>query len=383
MGEMKRLRCAIIRGGTSKGIFFHENELPKDPVKRDKTILAVFGSPDVRQIDGLGGADPLTSKLAIIGPPSRSDADVDYTFGQVSIAEALIDYSGNCGNISAGVGPFAIDEGLVRAVEPVTTVRIHNTNTGKLIIAEVPVKNGKAAVTGDYSIDGVPGTGARIMLDFADTVGAATGKMLPTGRPRDVLDIPGLGKLTVSLVDVANPMVFVRASDLGLSGTETPQQINGDSSLLRLLENIRAHAACAMGLASDPESATRNTPAFPMLAFVAPPAPYRKFTDGQEVRAEEIDLLSRLMFMQVMHKTYAGTGTTCTGAAAAIPGTVVYEVAARHSGNIRIGHPAGIVSIEVETRREGDEIKLARAAVGRTARRIMDGYVYVVKEKLL
>ncbi|SMB93409.1 methylitaconate delta2-delta3-isomerase [Thermanaeromonas toyohensis ToBE] len=383
MGEMKRLRCAIIRGGTSKGVFFHENELPQDPVLRDKTILAVFGSPDVRQIDGLGGADPLTSKVAIIGPSSRPDADVDYTFGQVSIKEAFIDYSGNCGNISAGVGPFAIDEGLVKAVEPVTIVRIHNTNTGKLIIAEVPVRNGKAAVTGDYQIDGVPGTGAKIMLDFSDTAGAVTGKILPTGNPTDVLDIPGVGKITVSMVDVANPMVFVRAADLGLMGTETPEEVNNNPQLLRTLESIRAYAACVMGLAKEPEEATLRSPAFPMLAFVASPASYRKFTTGEEVRAEEIDFLSRLMFMQVMHKTYAGTGTTCTGVAAAIPGTVVYEVAARHSGNIRIGHPAGIIDIEVGVELKNGEIKVTRAAVGRTARRIMDGYVYIVKDKLL
>lgn len=190
MSEMLRVRCAILRGGTSKGIFLHENDLPRDRVLRDRMILAIFGSPDVRQIDGLGGADPLTSKLAIIGPSSRPDADVDYTFGQVSIKEPLIDYSGNCGNISAAVGPFAIDEGLVRAQEPVTYVRIHNTNTGKIIVAEVPVQNGKAKVTGDYQIDGVPGTGAKIMLDFAGTAGAATGRLLPTGRPIDVLDVP-------------------------------------------------------------------------------------------------------------------------------------------------------------------------------------------------
>jgi len=383
MGEMKRLRCAIIRGGTSKGVFFHENELPQDPVLRDKTILAVFGSPDVRQIDGLGGADPLTSKVAIIGPSSRPDADVDYTFGQVSIKEAFIDYSGNCGNISAGVGPFAIDEGLVKAIEPVTIVRIHNTNTDKLIIAEVPVRNGKAAVTGDYQIDGVPGTGAKIMLDFSDTAGAVTGKILPTGNPTDVLDIPGVGKITVSMVDVANPMVFVRAADLGLMGTETPEEVNNNPQLLRTLESIRAYAACVMGLAKEPEEATLRSPAFPMLAFVASPASYRKFTTGEEVRAEEIDFLSRLMFMQVMHKTYAGTGTTCTGVAAAIPGTVVYEVTARHSGNIRIGHPAGIIDIEVGVELKNGEIKVTRAAVGRTARRIMDGYVYIVKDKLL
>lgn len=382
MSEMLRVRCAILRGGTSKGIFLHENDLPRDEVLRDRMILAIFGSPDVRQIDGLGGADPLTSKLAIIGPSSRPDADVDYTFGQVSIKEPLIDYSGNCGNISAAVGPFAIDEGLVRAREPVTKVRIHNTNTGKIIVAEVPVKNGKARVTGDYQIDGVPGTGAKIMLDFAGTAGAATGRLLPTGRPVDVLDVPGYGRLEVSLVDAANPMVFVRASDLGLTGTESPAEVDSRPELLALLEKIRALGACAMGLAATPEDASRRIPAFPMLAFVAPPRDYRSFTDQKLIRAEEVDFVSRLMFMQVMHKTYAGTGTTCTGAAAAIPGTIVNEVAGRHEGEIRIGHPAGIITIEVAAAVLGNEVTLTRAAVGRTARRLMDGYVYVVPEKI-
>ncbi|QGP91362.1 3-methylitaconate isomerase [Neomoorella glycerini] len=382
MSEMLRVRCAILRGGTSKGIFLHENDLPRDRVLRDRMILAIFGSPDVRQIDGLGGADPLTSKLAIIGPSSRPDADIDYTFGQVSIKEPLIDYSGNCGNISAAVGPFAIDEGLVRAQEPVTYVRIHNTNTGKIIVAEVPVQNGKARVTGDYKIDGVPGTGAKIMLDFAGTAGAATGRLLPTGRPVDVLDVPGYGRLEVSLVDAANPMVFVRASDLGLTGTESPAEVDSRPDLLGLLEKIRALGACAMGLAATPEDASRRIPAFPMLAFVAPPRDYRCFTDQKLIRAEDVDFVSRLMFMQVMHKTYAGTGTTCTGAAAAIPGTIVNEVSRRHEGEIRIGHPAGVITIEVAAAVQGNEVTLTRAAVGRTARRLMDGYVYVVPEKI-
>ncbi|BCV23076.1 2-methylaconitate cis-trans isomerase PrpF family protein [Moorella sp. Hama-1] len=382
MSEMLRIKCAILRGGTSKGIFLHENDLPRDPALRDRVVLAIFGSPDVRQIDGLGGADPLTSKLAIIGPSSRPDADVDYTFGQVSIKEPLIDYSGNCGNISSAVGPFAIDEGLVRAKEPVTRVRIYNTNTGKIIVAEVPVKDGKAAVTGDYLIDGVPGTGAKIMLDFAGTAGAATGKLLPTGRPVDVLDVPGHGPLEVSLVDAANPMVFVRAADLDLKGIETPAEVDGNPEMLELLEKIRALGACAMGLAATPEDASRRIPAFPMLAFVAPPRDYHSFTNQKLIKAGEVDFVSRLMFMQVMHKTYAGTGTTCTGAAAAIPGTIVNEVSRRHEGLIRIGHPAGIITIEVAASTKDGKVTLERAAVGRTARRLMDGYVYVVAEKL-
>ncbi|MBN1318755.1 MAG: PrpF protein, partial [Anaerolineales bacterium] len=220
--EQKRIRCAFMRGGTSRGLFVMRNELPADPVMRDKVILRMYGSPDIRQIDGMGGADSLTSKLAIIGPPTRTDADVDYTFAQVSITKPLVDYKGNCGNISSAVGPFAIDQGLVEPVEPVTTVRIHQTNTDKLIIAQVPVVNGMARVEGDYKIDGVPGTGARIGLDFSDTAGAVTGSLLPTGHPMDRMDVPGVGPIDMTIVDAANPCVFVRAADLGIRGTETP-----------------------------------------------------------------------------------------------------------------------------------------------------------------
>ena len=205
-----------MRAGTSRGLFVMRNELPADPVLRDRAILRMYGSPDIRQIDGIGGADSLTSKLAIIGPSTREGADVDYTFAQISIPAARVDFTGNCGNISSGVGPFAIDQGLVEAVEPVTTVRIHQTNTNCLIIARVPVVNGMAAVEGDYKIDGVPGTGARIELDFSDTAGSLTNRLLPTGNPIDKLEVPGVGAIDVSIVDAGNPCVFVRGPIWGL-----------------------------------------------------------------------------------------------------------------------------------------------------------------------
>lgn len=379
MGDMRRIRTAILRAGTSKGIFLMENDLSTDKAQRDQEILAIFGSPDVRQIDGLGGADPLTSKVAIIGPSTRPDADVDYTFGQVSFVKPLVDYSGNCGNISAGVGPFAVDEGLVRAVEPITKVRIHNTNTGKILVAEVPVKNGKARVIGDYEVAGVPGTGAKIMLDFAGTAGAVTDKVLPTGKAIDVVEIEGFGKLDVSIVDVANPMVFVRAKDLGLTGIETPAELGGNKKMLALLEKIRAQAAVMIGMAKDEADALQNSPAFPMIAFVSEPQEYSDFTTGKKIATEDVDLVSRLMFMQVMHKTYAGTGTTCTGAAAKIPGTIANEVCRSENSMVRIGHPAGVIDIEVEVEETTQGVEVKRAAFGRTARRIMDGYSYIIK----
>jgi 2-methylaconitate cis-trans-isomerase PrpF len=336
--EQKRIRCAVMRGGTSRALFVVRGELPAEPELRDRVILRLYGSPDVRQIDGMGGADPLTSKLAIIGPPTHEDADVDYTFAQVSIEEPFVDYAGNCGNISSAVGPFAIDEGLVDPVEPKTTVRIHQTNTGCTLMAEVPVVNGKAAIEGSYHIDGVPGTGARIDLDFSGTAGAVTGRILPTGNPVDRLDVEGVGLVDLSVVDAGNPCVFVRASDMGI-----------------------------------------ESPYIPFFVLVRPPADYVDFTTGRMVDAQHVDFVARLLFMLRMHKAYPVTGTVCTGAAARIPGTIVHQAARPESldrSMTRIGHPAGVIDIEAVVQSDGG-VHLARASVGRTARRIMEGYAFI------
>ncbi len=379
MPQQRRLRCVLMRGGTSRGLYVMRNELPKDPVLRDGVILAMYGSPDVRQIDGIGGADSLTSKLAIIGPPTREDADVDYTFGQVSITAPFVDYAGNCGNISSGVGPFAIDEGLVDAVEPVTKVRVHQTNTSSMIVAEVPVIDGKAAVDGDYRIAGVPGSGARIAMDFSDTAGAVTGRILPTGNPRDTLDVEGLGRIEVSIVDAGNPVVFLRASSLGLQGTESPTEIDADAKLLDSIERVRGHAAQLVGMVADWQEAADSSPYVPFIALVEPPQDYTSFATGEKVAHESIDFVSRLLFMLKMHKAYPITGTVCTGAAARIPGTIVHEVADRSpdKGLVRIGHPSGAVEVETEVESGDSGPVLRRASVGRTARRIMEGYIFV------
>jgi hypothetical protein len=379
MEEMKRIPCVIMRGGTSKGIFIMANHLPQDKQRRDKAIMAIFGSPDVRQIDGLGGADPLTSKLAIIGPSSHPEADVDYTFAQVGINQPVVDYSGNCGNISSAVGPFAIDEGLVNAVEPVTRVRIHNTNTSKILEAEVEVIDGRAKVTGDCRIAGVPGTGSKIMLNFAGTAGSVTGKLLPTGNVVDTIKTSS-GTIEVSIVDCANPMVFVRATDMGIIGTESPQAINSNPELLSRLEEIRSTVAVLIGMARTPQEATEKSPAFPMIAMVSKPSDYEDFTSGKLISSQDVSLVSRLMFMQVLHKTYAGTGTVCTGAAAKISGTIVNEmiVESDSAETVRIGHPAGVISLEARVK----EGQVERAAFSRTARRIMEGYVWVAWDRI-
>ncbi len=377
MKEMKKIPCVIMRGGTSKGIYIKSNHLPAAQEERDLAVLAIFGSPDVRQIDGLGGADPLTSKLAIIGPSTHDDADIDYTFAQVSIDRPVVDYAGNCGNISAGVGPFAVDEGFVSAVEPVTSVRIHNTNTGKILIAEVEVSGGRAKVTGDCKIAGVPGTGSKIMLNFAGTAGSSTGKLLPTGNVVDIITTLS-GTIEASIVDCANPMVFVRAEDMGITGIESPQEIDSNDQLLSRLEEIRSEVAALIGMAENPAMATEKSPAFPMIAMVSKAKEYKDFTTGNTIKTEDISVVSRLMFMQVLHKTYAGTGTVCTGAAAKIPGTIVNEMVAEDDSVelVRIGHPAGVISIEAKV----VEGKVERAAFARTSRRILEGSVYVKNE---
>ncbi len=377
--EFMRLRCVIMRGGTSKAVFFMENELPKDPVQRDKIILAVFGSPDSRQIDGLGGADTLTSKVAIISPSSRDDADIDYHFGQVAIHDSFIDYSGNCGNISSAVGPFAIEEGLVKAIEPVTYVRIHNINTQKIYVSEVPVYNGKPRVLGNFRIAGVPGTGAEIVMDMAGTAGTVNGKLLPTGNRKDKIKVDGLGEITVSIVDAANPMIFVNAQEIGVSGTESASQIDGNKDLLKLLESIRSIGAEMIGLVTHSKEATEKSPALPMVAFVAPPKDYINHLTGQAISADSYDLLSRVMWMQVTHKTYSGTATVATGAAAVIPGTIVNEIIGHRKDPkiIKIGHPGGIIPIEVQAEVCAGKVVVTRAAISRTARRLMEGYAYV------
>jgi 2-methylaconitate cis-trans-isomerase PrpF len=381
--EMEMLRCAIVRGGTSKGVFIMMNEYPNDPVKRDAVILAVYGSPDVRQIDGLGGADVLTSKHAIIAPSTRPDADVDYTFGQVSFETAFVDYRGNCGNISSGVGPFAIDEGLVQAVEPFTTVRIRMTNSNRILVAEVPVKAGKAMVDGDFVIDGVPGTGAKIAMDWSDVVGSITGKLLPTGNAKDIIKVDGV-KYPVSVVDAGNPVVFIHAASLNMKGTESPYEIEANHPLMDLIEKIRGHAAAMCGMVDKPENARTRIPYVPFFHVVSPPADYRTINGAPE-KAENLDLVVRALFMLRTHKAIQVSGSLCIGAAARIPGSIVGDVlrdSARARSTINIGHPSGAFPVESEAEVLGGHVKINRLRVFRTARRIMDGYVYVRKSVL-
>ena len=377
--ETLRIYATIMRGGTSKGVFLKEGDLPQDPVLRDRVILAIFGSPDSRQIDGLGGADVLTSKLALIGPPSRPDADVDYTFGQVEVEQAVIHYDGLCGNISAAVAPYAIEEGFVKGVEPITRVRVHSKNTHQIFYSDVPVLDGKPMVSGDYKVDGVPGTGAKIDIDMSATVGSRTGRLLPTGNPVDYVKLDGRDEIAVTLLDVVNPCIFVRAEDLGLRGDETPKEWTDLRDALALVEEIRDKCVKLMGL----EHWEPRHP-IPFVAFVSPARDYVNTLSGEMIKGRDVDFLARMILLGEMHKTYAGSVTCVTGAAAAVKGSVVSEVARLVAGqsDIRIGHPGGVVTAKVEIEQNGAEFVAKQISYGRTARRIMDGLVYVPKSRL-
>jgi 2-methylaconitate cis-trans-isomerase PrpF len=351
-------------------VYIREENLPQDKKLRDQTILSIFGSPDPRQINGLGGADPLTSKLAIIRKSDRPEADIDYTFAQVGIERDAVDYSWNCGNISAGVGPFAIDEGLVRAVEPVTTVRIFNTNTRKLIIAEVPVRDGKAQTEGNYAIDGVPGTGAAITLRFVDPAGGATGKLLPTAHASDKLSLDSRRRIEATIVDAGNLYVFVLARDLGLQGTESPQELESKIGVMKNIEKIRNSAADLLL-----EKALIKERILPKLAFVN--SPPEKGT---------IDLVSRIVSSDRMHKAYAVTGAIATAAAVLIDGSTVHQVVNKERvlpKVIKIGHAAGTMEATVDCTMTGNELIIKTVSIQSTARRIMDGFVYCLPHSIV
>jgi 2-methylaconitate isomerase len=361
----KKVRAVYMRGGTSRCLVFHARDLPAAGAARDAVLLAALGSPDPygRQLDGLGGGISSLSKACIIGPPTMPGADVDYTFAQVEIKKASVDYAGNCGNCSSAVGPFAIDEGLVAAREGETLVRIHNTNTKKLIVAHVPVEDGEAATRGDFELAGVAGRGARIALDFVEPGGAGTGRLLPTGRARDVV-----GGLEVSCVDATNPVVFVRARDLGLTGTETPQAVDADHDLSARLEKLRVEAAALMGM---PESA-----AVPKIAFVAQPADYTGL-DGARYGARDYDVLARAISMGNCHRAFPLTAAMCLAVGARIEGSLVHEAARKHAGDVRLGHPSGVLPLDAAVKLKDGAVWAERVTVYRTARRLMEGSVRV------
>lgn len=375
-----RLPAVFMRGGTSKAIVFHQRDLPADRALWDDIFLGAIGSPDPsgRQLDGMGGGVSSLSKVCIVGPSSRPDADIDYTFAQVLVKDRRVDYSGNCGNMSSAMGPFAVDEGLVRVVGDEAVVRIHNTNTKKIIRSRFALDQGLAAVDGELAIPGVSGTGAPVRLEFLNPGGATTGKLLPTGNVADVLEVPGVGRLTVSMVDAANACVFVRAEDVGLTGTEMPEALDADAAMMAKLGAIRLAASVAMGIAPDVESAAKKT-TVPFIGFVAAPRESRSLS-GETIGADAVDLVARMLSNGQTHRALPLTASLCMAVAARLEGSVVNRVARRcddAAAPLRIGMPSGVLVVAADVRREEGRWLADQGAFYRTARRLFEGAVYV------
>jgi len=367
----------IIRGGTSKGLYLLDKDLPEAGEARDRVLLRLMGSPDMRQIDGLGGAGSVTSKVAILAPSNREGIDVDYTFAQVSVEKPLVSYAGNCGNISSGVGPFAIESGLVKARAGITCVRIFNTNTQKTIFEEIETPGAEVNYEGNFKIPGVPGSAAPVKVLVQDPSGSVCGSLLPTGSTVDELTIKDFGSLKVSIVDAANPLVFVLAADIGMSGKEMPCEIDANTALLELLERIRGEAAKKIKLIEHAEDSAWKSPTVPKLAIIAAPTEYTT-VDGENISPDCMDLLGRMMSMQKAHPTYALTGAMCTAAAAAIPGTLVFRTKRPEADlkRFRIAHPGGILEAGVDQTNTQAGIKILSTYGFRTARLLMKGLAF-------
>ena len=366
----------FMRGGSSKGVFFHARDLPADRATRDAIFLSVLGSPDPygRQLDGMGGGISSLSKAVIIGPPTHPDADVDYLFAQVAVDKPVVDWSSNCGNLSSAVGPFAVDEGLVRVADGEALVRIHQVNTKRIIHARFPVQGGKAVTAGDFTMAGVSGSGARIRLDFLAPGGGATGRLLPTGNARDALHHEGR-VYAVSLIDAANACVFLDARDLGLTGRESPDAIEADPARMALFDALRRKAGVLMGLAATPDKVGL---ALPKIAVVAPPAAYHAL-DGAAFTADSHDIAVRMISMERAHRAVPLTGAMCLGVASRIPGSVPHQLAGppARADETRVANPSGILSVGAEVREAAAGWHAESAVVYRTARRLMQGQVAV------
>lgn len=368
--------AAFHRGGSSKGVFFHARHCPQDRRALDAMLLSVLGSPDPygRQLDGMGGGTSSLSKAVIIGPSTHPEADVDYTFAQVAVDRPVVDWGANCGNLSSAVGPFAVDEGLVAVPDGEALVRIHQVNTRKIIHARFPVRQGRAETSGDFTIDGVSGSGARIALDFIDPGGTLTAGLLPSGKALESIEVDGRA-FEVSFVDATNPVVFVAAEQVGLDVSLSPDAIEADRSLMSLLDRIRRLAGVRMGLGKSPEEIGL---ANPKIAAIAPPAAFTSL-DKRNFGPEAHDIAVRMLSMERVHRAVTLTGAMCLAVAARIEGTLAYRLATSNAGSdaVRVGHPSGLVAADAQVKRRGNEWHVERATVYRTARRLMQGEVAV------
>ncbi|GGE67682.1 2-methylaconitate cis-trans isomerase PrpF [Massilia psychrophila] len=387
-----KIAATYMRGGTSKGVFFRLQDLPANAQvagpARDALLLRVIGSPDPygKQIDGMGGATSSTSKAVIVAASRRPGHDVDYLFGQVSIDSGFVDWSGNCGNLSAAVGPFAINSGMVDPAriphDGVVTVRIWQANIGKTIVAHVPVTSGAVQETGDFELDGVTFPAAEVRLEFLDPAAeeeGGGGAMFPTGQLVDQLDVPGVGSFKATMINAGIPTIFVNAEDIGYLGTELQDAINGAPAALARLEAIRAHGALRMGLIAHIDDAARRQHT-PKLAFVAAPASYTS-SSGKLVGQNDIDLLVRAVSMGKLHHAMMGTAAVAIGTAAAIPGTLVNLAAGGGARTaVRFGHPSGILRVGAEASEQDGQWTVGKAIMSRSARVLMDGWVRVPGE---
>lgn len=368
--------AVFYRGGSSKGLFFHARDCPQDRVALERMLLSALGSPDPygRQLDGMGGGTSSLSKAVIIGPPTHPDADIDYTFAQVAVDRPVVDWGANCGNLSSAVGPFAVDEGLVHATDGEALVRIHQVNTKKIIHARFPVRNGKAVTTGEATVDGVAGTGAPIALDFLDPGGTVTSSLLPTGHVIETIEIDGRAFET-SLVDASNPVAFVAAADVGLTGSEHPDAIEADRAAMVLLDRLRRAAGMRMGLGRTPDSIGL---ANPKIAVVSAPAPFVAL-DGRTIGAASQDIAIRMLSMERAHRAVTLTGAMCLAVACRIEGSLPHRLctAAARTEAIRVAHPSGIVAAGATVLPRGDGWHVESGRVYRTARRLMQGEVAV------
>lgn len=381
--EQVKIPAVYMRGGTSKGVFFKRESLPADAALRDRVLLRVMGSPDPygQQIDGMGGATSSTSKVMVIGPSSRADCDVEYSFGQVAVDRSFIDWSGNCGNLTSAVAPFAIEQGWVKAPsDGLVGVRMLHTGLHSRIVAYVPVKDGRVIEDGDFELDGVTFPAAEIRVEFfmsADVEQAAgRGGIFPTGHPIDTLDVPGIGVFEVTMMGGSNPAVLIDAEKAGLRSDALQVDVNGDALLLAKCEAIRAHAVVRMGLARTAADATALRPHSPKLLFVAPPCTYAA-AGGRMVERTAIDLSARTISMGKLHHAMTGTGAIALGAAAAIPGTVVHRLLGRTFACVRFGHPSGVMVAGAEAEERNGAWRVTKVVISRTARRLMEGSVFV------
>jgi probable AcnD-accessory protein PrpF len=384
-----KIPATYMRGGTSKGVFFRLEDLPETAQvpgpARDALLLRVIGSPDpyAKQIDGMGGATSSTSKTVILSKSTQADHDVDYLFGQVSIDKPFVDWSGNCGNLSAAVGPFAISNGLVDAdripQNGVAVIRIWQANIGKTIIAHVPITNGAVQETGDFELDGVTFPAAEVQLEFMEPAAeeeGAGGSMFPTGNLVDELEVPGVGTFKATMINAGIPTIFVNASDIGYTGTELQDAINGDPAALSRFETIRAYGALRMGLIGNVDEAAKRQHT-PKVAFVAPPAEYVS-SSGKTVGAKDADLLVRAMSMGKLHHAMMGTAAVAIGTAAAITGTLVNLAAGGGERSaVRFGHPSGTLRVGAEAVLVDGEWSVKKAIMSRSARVLMEGFVRV------